>query len=67
MPQTRNVRATELHNLASQAHARAAVSHEQNDHLTAHELSKQAQEHSREAHEYSAKLAEEHAAPAETK
>jgi hypothetical protein len=62
MPQTRNVRAQELHNLASQAHARAATSHEQNDHLTAHELSKQAFEHSREAHEHSEKLLKEAAA-----
>jgi hypothetical protein len=59
MPQTRNVRAQELHNIAAQAHARAATSHEQNDHLTAHELSKQALERSREAHEHSEKMKEE--------
>jgi hypothetical protein len=59
MPQTRNVRAQELHNIAAQAHARAATSHEQNDHLTAHELSRQALERSREAHEHSEKMKEE--------
>jgi hypothetical protein len=59
MPQTRNVRATELHNLAAQAHAQAAVSHEQNDRLTAHELSRQAMERSREAHEHSEKMVAE--------
>jgi hypothetical protein len=62
MPQTGNVRAQELHNIAAQAHAKAATSHEQNDHLTAHELSKQAMERSREAHEHSEKLIKEHAA-----
>jgi hypothetical protein len=45
--------------MASQAHAKAATSHEQNDHLTAHELSKQAFEHSREAHEQSEKMKQE--------
>lgn len=59
MPQTRNVRAQELHNIAAQAHAKAATSHEQNDHLTSHELSRQALERSREAHEHSEKLKEE--------
>ena len=62
MPQTGNVRAQELHNIASQAHAKAATSHEQNDHLSAHELSKQAMERSREAHEHSEKLIKEHEA-----
>jgi hypothetical protein len=45
--------------MAAQAHARAATSHEQSDHLTAHELSKQAMEHSREAHEHSEWLVKE--------
>ncbi len=61
MPQTRNVRAAELHNLAAHAHAQAATSHDRNDHLTAHELSRQAMERSREAHEHSEKLVREEA------
>ncbi len=52
MPQSTHNRAAELHNLAAHAHATA---HGKGDHLTAHELSKQAHEHSTNAH----KLAEE--------
>ena len=44
MPQSTHDRIAELHNLA--AHAPAAVSHGKGDHLTAHELSRQAHEHS---------------------
>ena len=46
-------RIAELHNLASHAHSAAAVAHGKGDHLTAHELSRQALEHSREAYRYS--------------
>jgi hypothetical protein len=53
MPQSTHDRAAELHNLA--AHAAAATAHGKGDHLTAHELSKQAHEHSMNAN----KLAEE--------
>jgi hypothetical protein len=42
MPQSTHDRVAELHNLAAHAHAKAAQSHTQNDHLSAHELSKQA-------------------------
>jgi hypothetical protein len=42
-------RAAELHDAAAHAH-RAADSHGQQDHLTAHEQSRQALEYSREAH-----------------
>jgi hypothetical protein len=55
MPQSSNARAAELHNLAAHAHAAAAVAHGKADHLTAHELSKQAHEQSMSA----LKLAEE--------
>jgi hypothetical protein len=50
-----SIRAAELHNLAAHAHAAAATAHGKGDHLTAHELSKQAHDHSMNAH----KLAEE--------
>ena len=43
-------RAAELHNLAAHAHAAAATAHGKGDHLTAHELTKQANEHSINAH-----------------
>ena len=46
MPQSTHDRAAELHNLAAHAHAAAATAHGKGDHLTAHELSKQAYEHS---------------------
>jgi hypothetical protein len=41
-----------LHNLAAHAHAAAAVAHHKGDHLTAHELSKQAYELSMNAHKH---------------
>jgi len=50
-------RITELHNLAAHAHMAAAASHDKGDHLAAHELTKQAHEHSRAALEHSQKLA----------
>ena len=46
MPQSTHDRAAELHNLAAHAHAAAATAHGKGDHLTAHELTKQAHEHS---------------------
>ena len=46
MPQSTHNRVAELHNLAAHAHAAAAVAHGKNDYLTAHELTKQAHEHS---------------------
>lgn len=50
MPQSTHNRVAELHNLAAHAHAAAAVAHEKGDHLTAHELTKQAHEHSMNVH-----------------
>jgi hypothetical protein len=55
MPQSTHDRAAELHNLAAHAHAAAAVAHGKGDYLSAHELTKQAHEHSVNAY----KLAEE--------
>lgn len=46
MPTSPHNRIAELHNLAAHAHAAAAVAHGKADHLTAHDLSKQALEHS---------------------
>lgn len=59
MPQSTHDRAAELHNLAEHAHDAAAVAHDKSDHLTAHELSKQALEHFRNAHRHSEEPVEE--------
>ena len=42
MTQSSYDRIAEIHNLASHAHLAAAVAHGKGDHLTAHELSRQA-------------------------
>jgi hypothetical protein len=52
-------RAAELHNLAAHAHEAAAVAHGKGDHLTAHELSQQAHEHSMNALKLAEELARE--------
>jgi hypothetical protein len=57
MPQSSHDRLAELHNLAAHAHAAAAVAHGKGDHLTAHELTKQAQEHSRNIQKLTEELA----------
>lgn len=59
MPQSTHDRVAELHNLAAHAHMAAATAHGKGDHLTAHELSKQAQERSTAAHQHSEKAARE--------
>jgi len=59
MPQSTHDRAAELHNLAAHAHEAAAAAHAKGDHLTAHELSKQALEHSTNAYKFAEKLAGE--------
>jgi hypothetical protein len=56
MPQSAHNRIAELHNLAAHNHNAAAVAHGKGDHLTAHELSKQALEHSMNAHKLSKEL-----------
>jgi hypothetical protein len=57
MPQSTHDRAAELHNLAVHAHAAAAVAHNKGDHRTAHELTRQAHEHSTKVLELSEELA----------
>ena len=59
MSQRAHEQAAELHNLAAHAHA-AAVARGKADHLTAHELGKQAHEHSMNAHKLSEELAATH-------
>jgi hypothetical protein len=49
----------ELHNLAAHAHTAAAVAHNKGDHLTAHEFTKQAHEHSVNAFKQSEELVAE--------
>jgi hypothetical protein len=59
MPQSTHNRISELHNLAEHAHAAAADAHGKGDHLTAHELSKRALEHSMNAYKHSEEQVEE--------
>jgi len=59
MPQSPHNRVAEFHNLAAHAHAAAAVAHGKGDHLTAHELSQQAHEHSNNALKLAEELARE--------
>ena len=56
MPQSSHDQAAELHNLASHTHAVAADAHGKADHLTDHELSKQADELSRNALKHAGQL-----------
>jgi len=56
MPQSTHNRAAELHNLAEHTHDSAA--HDKADHLTRHELTKQADEHSKKTHERGEVLAD---------
>jgi hypothetical protein len=65
MPQSTHDRGAELHNLAAHAHAAAAAAHGKADHLTAHELSTRANEHSQNAHKLSEQLAAEGEKPVE--
>lgn len=65
MPNDSHQRAAEFHELAAHAHRAAAVHHGKEDHLTGHELSRQALEHatkafqlSQEAHQKSVKSIE---------
>jgi hypothetical protein len=61
MPQSTHERIAELHNLAAHVHEAASVAHGKGDHLSAHELSKKALEHSMSAFGLSEKLAAESA------
>lgn len=51
MPNESNQRATEMHNIASHKHEVGAVQKEKQEHLSAHEMSRKALDHSVEAHE----------------
>ena len=62
MPQSAHDRAAELHNFAAHAHAAAATAHGKGEYLTAHELTKQAHEHSVNAHRLAEELASENVA-----
>jgi len=53
MPQSDHARAAEFHLLAAHAHQAAASQHGKGDHLSAHELSRQAHEHSALAWQWS--------------
>ena len=57
MPQSPHDRAAEYHNKAAHAHQAAATAHGKGDHLTTHELSKQAHEYSIKAFEHSREIA----------
>jgi hypothetical protein len=57
MSQGNQSRLAELHNLAAHAHSAAAVAHGKGDHLTAHELTKQAYEHTMNVRKLSEELA----------
>ena len=61
MPQSPHTRIAELHNLAAHAHAAASAAHGKGDHMSAHELSRKALEHSMNAFGLSEKLATESA------
>ena len=63
MPQSPHNRLAELHNLAAHAHVVAAVAHGKGDYLSAHEFTKQAQEHSMNAFKLSEELASKVAKP----
>lgn len=59
MPTTHHSAAAERHLQAAHAHEAAAASHNQNDHLGAHEQSKLSQEYSREAHRHTEQIAQQ--------
>lgn len=61
VPNDSHQRAAEFHELAAHAHRVAAVHHGKEDHLTAHELSKQALDHAKRALEWSEKAHRESA------
>ena len=63
MPQSSHDRVSELHNLAAHAHSAAATAHGKGDHLTAHELTQQAHEHSINAKHQAEQIAADKATP----
>jgi len=52
MPNDSHIQAAEFHELAAHAHRVAAAAHGKGDHLTGHELTKKAMEHSDKAFEW---------------
>lgn len=67
MPQSSHNRVAEFHNLAAHAHTAAAAAHDKGDHLTAHELSRQAHEHSMNALKLAKEIASDAEGPANPK
>src|SRR5580704_15089355 len=61
MPQSAHARAAEFHLLAAHAHQSAATHHEKGDHLSGHELSRQAHEHAAQAWQWSQTAAQKSA------
>jgi hypothetical protein len=59
MTQSNKARIVELHDLAAHAHTAAAQAHGRGEHLTGHELSQQAHEHSINAQRLSKEIAEQ--------
>ncbi len=59
MPQTGAARSGEIQRHAEHTHEKAAVSHEQNDHLSPHEQTQQEHERERLAHLQAEKLKSE--------
>jgi len=62
MPQSNYDRIAELHNLAEHAHFAASAAHHAGDHMTAHELSRRALEHSMDAFRHSEEMIKKDAA-----
>jgi hypothetical protein len=53
MPSDSHRRAAEFHELAAHAHRTAMTHHDKGDHLSGHELSRQAMEHAQKAYRQS--------------
>jgi len=64
MPQSTHDRAAELHGLAEHIHVAGVASHDKADHLTSHELSQEADEHSATKRRSDEEVAAEVAKPA---
>jgi hypothetical protein len=52
MPKDAHQKAAEYHDLAAHAHRIAATHHDKGDHMTGHEFSRQAMEHSAKAYQF---------------
>ena len=59
MPQSNYAHESEVQDRAEHAHERAAVSHDEQDHLNGTELQRERQEKSRNAHERAERLVQE--------